>query len=359
MSHTPPLPGTSGPLPGASGLQPGASGPSPGTPGTSGAPVSPPTGRTRQGPALWLAVASVVPAVLGGASGAPATAASSATAVAKPNAAKPGAGKLTAAEAGAAKPGDDGQPGCGDPKASEFPIRTRIHGGPATYAAGGGYGTWFLDLTNTTDEECRAVHPVLVLVDENRKLTSKQIQLVFSERNRPDAEHRVTWETTDQDEHIGVFGDGDADGDGADSFDGFTVPAGRTLTVRVRMAFTSDTSPGRVTAAAAIVQRLRMPEGGGGEDDGEWVGESGRYSFALVDDGESGGVGRGHGGALAHGAPEPTPTAPAATRPAATEPTPNAPAVVPQVGVTITGFLIGGGAAVIWSRRSRRARSGP
>ncbi|MFG3471426.1 hypothetical protein [Streptomyces sp. NPDC047982] len=264
MSHTPPPSGTS-----------------------AASEVSPPTGRTRHGLALGLAAASVVPAVLGGTSGAPA-AASSATAVAKPDAAT-----------------DDEQPGCVDPKAREFPIRTRIHGGPDTYASGGGYGTWFLDLTNTTDEACRAVHPVLVLVDEERKLTSEQIQLVFSEQSRPDVEHRVTWETTDQDEHIGVFGDADGEGEGgagaddggAGSFEGFTVPAGRTVTVRVKMAFTSDTSPGRVTAGAAIVQRLPAPNGGagkrdgGGKDDGSWVGGSDGYTFAVVEDRQSDGGG--------------------------------------------------------------------
>ncbi|MFH8472904.1 hypothetical protein [Streptomyces sp. NPDC018000] len=242
------------------------------TPG-SDAPASPPSpphplhGRTRHGFALGLAAASVVPVVLGGASAAPASAGSSATPVSKSDSA-------TA----------DQQPTCGDPDASDFPISARIRGGPDTYASGGGYGTWFLDLTNTTTESCRAIHPVLVLTDEERKLTSDQIQLKFSEQNRPDVEHRVTWETTDQNEHIGVFG-----GDGADSFDGFTVPAGRTVTVRIRMAFTSDTSPGRITANAAIVQRQHVASGGAGKDDGAWVGESGNYPFAVVED--SGGSG--------------------------------------------------------------------
>ena len=172
------------------------------------------------------------------------------------------------------------QPGCGDPNADEFPIETRIHGGPDTYASGGGYGTWFLDLTNTTSEPCRAVHPVLVLTDQDRKLASDQIRLEFSERTkRPDpvTRYRVTWETTDRDEQIGVFG-----GDGKDEgFPGFTVPAGRTVTVQVRMAFTSDTEPGKVTASAAVVQRHK---GRGGED-GDWVGESDGYPFVIVEGG--------------------------------------------------------------------------
>ncbi|WP_406501472.1 hypothetical protein OHA04_25295 [Streptomyces sp. NBC_01590] len=227
-------------------------------------PPSPPPspGRTRHGFVLGLAAASVV---LGGTSAAPATAATSATPVSSP-------GSTTA----------DQQPACGDPAAKEFPISTRIHGGPDTYASGGGYGTWFLDLTNTTTESCRAIHPVLVLTDEDRKLTADQIQLKFSEQARPGTEHRVTWETTDRDEHIGVFG-----GAGGDSFDGFTVPAGRTVTIQVRMAFTSDTRPGRMTANAAVVQRQRAASGTAGKpgkDDGAWVGESEDYPFTVVED---------------------------------------------------------------------------
>lgn len=105
----------------------------------------------------------------------------------------------------------DRQPVCGDPDAKDFPIETRIQDAPDRYASGGGYGTWFLDLTNTTDTPCRALHPVLVLADRDRRLTSDQIQLEFSEPGRPDVEHRVTWEGTDRDEQIGVFGGG-ADG---------------------------------------------------------------------------------------------------------------------------------------------------
>ncbi|MFJ4743476.1 hypothetical protein [Streptomyces sp. NPDC088775] len=222
-----------------------------------------PTGRPRHGLALGLAAATVV---LGGTSVTPASAASSAAPVSS-------SGSTTA----------DQQPACGDPAAKDFPISTRIHGGPDTYASGGGYGTWFLDLTNTTTESCRAIHPVLVLTDEDRKLTSDQIQLNFSEQARPGTEHRVTWETTDQDEQIGVFG-----GTAGDTFGGFTVPAGRTVTIQVRMAFTSDTSPGRITANAAVVQRQRTA---GGKDDGAWVGESEEYPFTVVEDSDGGETG--------------------------------------------------------------------
>ncbi|MEW2070737.1 peptidase [Streptomyces sp. NPDC007346] len=196
-----------------------------------------------------------------------------------------------AAPAASAAQAADEQPVCGDPDAKEFPVEARIQDAPKTYASGGGYGTWFLDLTNTTDTPCRALHPVLVLNDEDRKLTADQIQLKFSEPGRPGTEHRVTWETTDRDEQIGVF-DGGAPGparaegsDGSDDgFLGFTVPAGGTIGVRVRMAFTSDTLPGRVTAHAAVVQRRHQDKAkGGGREDGDWVGESGAYRFVIVD----------------------------------------------------------------------------
>ncbi|MFJ4837676.1 hypothetical protein [Streptomyces sp. NPDC088746] len=178
---------------------------------------------------------------------------------------------------------DDRQPVCGEPDAERFPIETRIHGGPDTYASGGGYGIWYLDLTNTTAEPCRAIHPVLVLTDEDRTLTPARIQLEFSAESDPDTRHRVSWETTERHEQIGVFGGGEDD-----DFPGFTVPAGGTVTVQIRMAFTSDTEPGRVTANAAVVQRLAAVEQRG--DDGDWVGESEDYTFDIVEGDLDGGT---------------------------------------------------------------------
>ncbi|MFF3176142.1 hypothetical protein ACFVQ0_26360 [Streptomyces sp. NPDC057900] len=388
--------------------------PPPATPPEHPAPPPPsaPTGRPRHGLVLGLAAASVVPAVvLGGAANAsaapqrnqaatpamplppalaasssgPASASVSASVSAASAAGAPAAGTAASAVTAA---GAEQQPACGDPEAADFPIDTRIHGGPDTYASGGGYGTWFLDLTNTTSRACRSIHPVLVLTDEDRKLTSDQIQLKFSERAHPDVEHRVTWETTDRDEHIGVFG-----GVGDDAFEGFTVPAGRTVTVQVRLAFTSDTSPGRITANAAIVQR-KHPAGGTGTapqgSDGEWVGESEDYVFTVVEDGGGAGVDRdgtgrdndgtgeiGKGretdgtGRESDGTAEAPGRLPDGTRPNGT-PRPVAPgrdpAGVPELArtgipvalprpvLTVSGFLIGGGAMVAWSRRTRRAR---
>ncbi|MFD5035605.1 hypothetical protein ACFWMX_01050 [Streptomyces sp. NPDC058378] len=188
------------------------------------------------------------------------------------------------APAGTVAVAGEALPVCGDPDAEDFPIETRIHGGPDTYASGGGYGTWYLDLTNTTSEPCRSIHPVLVLTDEDRTLTAEQIQLEFTERAHPDEEHRVSWESTDRDEQIGVFGSGEQ----GDDFPGFTVPAKRTVTVEVRMAFTSDTRPGKVTAHAAIVQRRSaqdQAEQAGKASDGDWVGESAAYPFVIVEGG--------------------------------------------------------------------------
>ncbi|MEU0761513.1 peptidase [Streptomyces microflavus] len=209
-----------------------------------------------------------------------------------PQAAAAHSASLAAGTAAEAAEAADEQPTCGDPGAKEFPIETRIQEAPKTYVSGGGYGIWFLDLTNTTDTSCRALHPVLVLNDEDRKLTADQIQLKFSEPGRPGTEHRVTWETTDRHEQIGVFdggdpGPGSGSGDSGASdggFLGFTIPAGSTVSVRVRMAFTSDTGPGRVTAHAAVVQRRHQDKAkGGGREDGDWVGESGEYRFVIAD----------------------------------------------------------------------------
>ncbi len=226
-------------------------------------------------------------------------------AAARPVAPAPGAPvSLTAAAAAAAAAvavaadaaAGEEQPVCGDPDAEEFPIEARVQDAPRTYVSGGGYGTWFLDLTNTTDTACGALHPVLVLSDGERRLTADQIQLKFSEPGRTDTEHRATWETTDRHEQIGVFGgsgpgsDSDSgpgsdsnSGSDSDDFLGFTVPAGGTISVRVRMAFASETGPARVTAHAAVVQRRHQDKAKGGREDGDWVAESGAYRFVVVD----------------------------------------------------------------------------
>ncbi|KKD03064.1 hypothetical protein, partial [Streptomyces sp. WM6386] len=139
-----------------------------------------------------------------------------------------------------------------------FPLTTRIHGGPDVYEIGGGYATWYLDLTNTTDRACENIHPVVVLVDKKHALEPDQPQLEFYEGRRP---HPVRFETTDEDELVGVFRQG------------LTVAPGKTRTVKMRLALTSDAVPNEVTANAAVVQRH--------EDDGDWVGQSNDYRFAV------------------------------------------------------------------------------
>ncbi|MFI8346683.1 hypothetical protein [Streptomyces sp. NPDC085596] len=151
--------------------------------------------------------------------------------------------------------GDDGS----------FPLDTRIHGGPATYRAGGAPGTWYIDLVNTGSQACAGVHPVVVLVDDERLLRPSQAKLDFYDghKRRP-----VRLESTDRQELVGVVG--------ADGFAGYTVAPGRTVTVKLRLMITSDAFADHVTAKAALVQRRGQ--------DGEWVGESEDYVFDI--DGE-------------------------------------------------------------------------
>ncbi|MFC8666981.1 hypothetical protein [Streptomyces sp. NPDC057199] len=166
-------------------------------------------------------------------------------------------------------------------------MRTRIHGGPAEYDAGGGFRTWYIDLTNTTDATCGNIHPVVVLVDGKRALRPEQPRLEFYDGERP---RPVGFERTEQDENIGVLGSpvsradrSDADGSEVDEapFPGFTVAPGATLSVKVRLAVTSDAVANDVVAHAAVVQR-RGDDG----DDGDWVGQSNDYRFRILGEGE-------------------------------------------------------------------------
>ncbi|MDQ0777007.1 putative membrane protein [Streptomyces aurantiacus] len=168
---------------------------------------------------------------------------------------------------------DPGRPTCVASKKGEFPVRTRIHGGPDAYDAGGGYRTWYIDLTNTTRATCADIHPVVVLVDEKRALEPEQPRLEFYDGERP---RPVTFERTDEDEHIGVLGSAEDQ-----DLPGFTVAPGKTLSVKVRLAVTSDAVPNDVVANAAVVQRH--------DDDGAWVGQSNDYRFRIVDGGEAAG----------------------------------------------------------------------
>ncbi|MEU6549762.1 hypothetical protein ABZ915_05630 [Streptomyces sp. NPDC046915] len=150
---------------------------------------------------------------------------------------------------------------CAGSEGRDFPLGARIRGGPTSYEAGGGFGTWYIDLTNTTDRACTAVHPVVVLVDEKRALKPEQARMEFYDGSRA---HPVQFESTDEDELVGAFDDG---------FPGFAVGPGKTVSVKVRLMVTSDAVPNEVTAKAAVVERRG--------DDGEWLGESGDYRFGI------------------------------------------------------------------------------
>ncbi|MFF7654448.1 hypothetical protein ACFZCY_32230 [Streptomyces sp. NPDC007983] len=165
------------------------------------------------------------------------------------------------AHAAAAQPA----PVCGDETTSDFPIETRLRGGPDRYARGAGWQQWHLELRNTTDTGCRAIHPVAVLVDQGHALRPRQIQFEFLDPYADGGTWReVSFQTTDEDENIGVF---------EKDFKGFTVEAGKTVDVTIRSRFTSDAPLGPVTANAIAVQRRA--------DDGDWVGQSNDYAFRI------------------------------------------------------------------------------
>ncbi|MEU3412934.1 hypothetical protein ABZ760_17005 [Streptomyces sp. NPDC006658] len=157
---------------------------------------------------------------------------------------------------------------CAGTDARTFPLAARIRGGPVSYEAGGAPGTWYLDLTNTTDRTCAGVHPVVVLVDEKRALRPDQPRLDFYDGSRA---RPVAFEATDAEELVGVL-----DGPG---FAGFTVPAGRTVSVRIRFSLAPGAVTDEVTVNAAVVQRRGQ--------DGDWIGESNAYRFGIAGDTEA------------------------------------------------------------------------
>jgi hypothetical protein len=122
-----------------------------------------------------------------------------------------------------------------------------------------------LDLANTTGRPCSNIHPVIIFTGRDSGLAPPRMALEFYD-GRTALWRPVALETTAEDEIVGVLDDG---------FPGFAVPAGKTVTVRVRLAIGADIPSNEVTVNAAIVQRQG--------DDGDWVGESGDYRFAVVD----------------------------------------------------------------------------
>ncbi|HET6355097.1 hypothetical protein [Streptomyces sp.] len=211
--------------------------------------------RLRNALAVGVTAATIAPAVL---TGAAATAAAVTARTAAETFAGPAAPPL---------PGrpDDQLPTCGTVSDPDFPIDTRIHGGPTAHHPGGGFKEWSVDLANATGERCGNIHPVIVITARDPGLTPARLALEFYDsaaaRWRP-----VALETTAEDEIVGAFDDG---------FPGFVVPAHKSVTVKVRLALASDTPPNQVTVNAAVVQRQG--------DDGDWVGESGDYRFAVLD----------------------------------------------------------------------------
>jgi hypothetical protein len=237
-----------------------------------------------------------------------------------------------------AAPRAEAGPSCAGQSPEEFPLTTRLRGGPATYRAGGGFGVWYLDLTNITRRPCAGVHPVVVMVDAERALKPSQPRLEFYADGDP---HAVRFEETDADELVGVL-----TGEATAPFRGFTVAAGRTLTVKLRLAFTSDAEPDEVTVNAAVVQRQG--------NDGEWVGQSNDYTF-LIEPGTRATVTE-PGTRLTTPGPGTHPTAP--------EPDAGLPSLAeeaeqlartglasPAVILTTTTCLVAAGAALLLSRR--------
>ncbi|MEU6368413.1 hypothetical protein ABZ876_22380 [Streptomyces sp. NPDC046931] len=155
----------------------------------------------------------------------------------------------------------DARPSCSGASGHDFPLTTRIHGGPGSYKPGGADHTWFIDLNNPTEQSCENIHPVVVLADRQRMLRDAETKLEFfwDGRWRP-----VTFTHTDRQELAGPFDDG---------FPGFTVAPHRKVTVKVRLAVTAKARPNDVMLKAAIVRK----DG----NDGDWVGESNGYWFQI------------------------------------------------------------------------------
>ncbi|MFD3919913.1 hypothetical protein [Streptomyces sp. NPDC058595] len=202
------------------------------------------------GAAGVVTVGTIVPTVL------PATAA---TAAVPDDDASAGAGVGDEPGSG---PGADRQPSCGRASDPDFPIDTHIHGGPDEYRPGGPPQSWSIDLTNSTDEACHNIHPVIVLSDRHRSLTAAQVRLQLTDDKG--RWRTMSLEKSDEDETIAVLEGG---------FSGYAVPGRQTVTVRARLAFTAAAATNEVVANAATVQR----RGG----DGDWVGESNDYHFSV------------------------------------------------------------------------------
>ncbi|MEV7513538.1 hypothetical protein AB0O03_00665 [Streptomyces diastaticus] len=154
-------------------------------------------------------------------------------------------------------------PLCVQPDAARLPLTGRLRDGPATLRAGDGPSGFTVRVHNTGRVTCHRVHPVVLLIDEDRALAPSQLRLDFHDGRRWTP---VRLHHTSRRENVGVL-------DGGKGFRGFTVGPGERRDVRLRLAVREDAGPGRVAVRTALVQHH--------DRDGRWVGHSDTYTFAL------------------------------------------------------------------------------
>ncbi|MFE3082893.1 hypothetical protein ACFXGM_05320 [Streptomyces albidoflavus] len=185
-------------------------------------------------------------------------------AAASAHAGDPAAPAAPAASAGAAHaPAGPPVPLCVQPDAEVLPLVGQVRDGPATVRAGDGPSGFTVRVHNTGRVTCHRVHPVVLLLDEDRVLVPSQVRLDFHDGRRwlP-----VRLRHTSRNENVGVL-------DGGQSFPGFTVRPGGRKDVRLRLAVREDARPDRVAVQAALVQHH--------DRDGHWAGHSDTYTFEL------------------------------------------------------------------------------
>lgn len=166
--------------------------------------------------------------------------------------------------AGAARaPAGPPVPLCAQPDAEVLPLVGEVRDGAATVRAGDGPSGFTVRVHNTGRVTCHRVHPVVLLLDEDRALVPSQLRLDFHDGRRwlP-----VRLRHTSREENVGVL-------EGGQGFRGFTVRPGAEKDVRLRLAVREDARPNRVAVQAALVQHH--------DRDGHWVGHSDTYTFAL------------------------------------------------------------------------------
>ncbi|WP_436738711.1 hypothetical protein [Streptomyces sp. BBFR102] len=173
------------------------------------------------------------------------------------------AGAAHAPAAPGARPAGPPIPLCVQPDAAVLPLTGQLRDGPAHVRAGDEPSGFTVRIRNTSRITCHRVHPVVLLLDEDRALAPSQLRLDFHDGRRwlP-----VRLRHTTRDENVGVL-------DGGQGFRGFTVRPGAEKDVRLRLAVREDARPNRVAVQAALVQHH--------DRDGHWVGHSDTYTFAL------------------------------------------------------------------------------